>query len=181
MFSLSANAAPITGEVAFVGSFAAEGGNGPLDLANANAIDFTFGIVAQSTGDFNAANGVVPFFSPVTLNDLTFDPFSPVDPLWAVGVFQFALNELTSVVQGENYLFLAGSGVVSSTNPSLDDTAFSWSFSGGNSGSDGTLQLFSSTALPVAEPSDLATLGLLAISMVAFGLWSLRQRKALQR
>jgi hypothetical protein len=187
VFSLSflivqpANADPITGEVAFVGLFTVTGGSNPLDLANATGIDFTYGVVAQATGDFNPINGVVPLMSPVTLNDFTFQSFAGVDPLWAVGVFSFALNTLTSVNQGENYLALTGTGIVSSSKTGLDPTSFNWSFSGDNSG--GTLQLFSSTASPsvqVAEPSEIITLVFLVIGVGALCLWSSRARTAIR-
>jgi len=177
-----ASADPIVGEVAFVGLFTATGGSGPTDLLNATGIDFNVAVVAQATGDFNFFNGVVPFLSPVTLNDFTFAPFTgPIDPLWEVGAFQFALASLTSVYQGTNYLALAGTGTVSSSAAGLDDTAFNWSFSGDSSG--GKLQLFSSTASPTAlpEPSELTTLGFLAIGVGALCLLSRRQRKAVQQ
>jgi hypothetical protein len=137
----------------------------------------------SSSGSF-LANGVIPFGSAVTLVDFTFNPFTgPVDPLWTVGIFEFALDTLTSVTQTATSLSMFGSGVVSTTaNVGLDATAFNWSFSGNNSG--GTLQLFTSTASPtpqpVAEPSELLTLALLAMSLATFGAWS-RKNKALQQ
>jgi hypothetical protein len=173
-----ASADPITGDVAFFGIFTTTGGSGLLDLANATAIDFTFATVAAATGDFNAANGVMPFISPVTLNDFTFSPFSSaVDPLWAVGIFQFALETLTSVQQGTNFLALSGYGTASGTG--FDDTMFFWSFSGDNAG--GTLQLFSSTSTPLPEPSELLTFALLAMGMAVFGVWSRKHRRAVQQ
>jgi hypothetical protein len=181
MSAQPANASPITGEVAFVGTFLATGGSGPLDLENATGIDFTFGFVAQATGDFNPSNLVMPFMSPVTLNDFTFAPFSgPVDPLWAVGVFSFALQSLTTVAQGEGYLALGGTGVVTASKAGLDATVFNWSFSGDNSG--GTLQLFSSSGSPTAlpEPSELLTFAFLAMSVGALCVWSRGHRQAIQ-
>lgn len=173
-----ANADPITGEVAFMGFFAATGGSGPLDLEHATGIDFTSGIVVQSTGAF-AANGVMPF-SSVALQDFQFAPFyGPVDPLWAVGVFQFALQSLTAVDQGVSHLALSGTGIVSSTKAGLDPTVFNWSFSGDNSG--GTLQLYTSTATRVAEPSDLGTLAFLIVGMAALGVWSRKHRNAVHQ
>lgn len=182
MVSQPANAGPITGEVAFVGAFQATGGSDPTDLEHATGVAFPYGgVVAQATGDFNISNGV-SFFSPVTMSSFTFDPFAgPVDPLWAVGVFQFALQSLTTIEQGENYLALAGTGIVSSTKAGLDSTVFNWSFSGTNAG--GTLQLFASTAspTPLPEPSELITFAFLAMSVGGLVVWSSSTRKALQQ
>ncbi len=181
MSAPSAKADPITGEVAFIGGFTATGGSGPTDLANATGVAFSSGIVGGSTGDF--ASYGVGMYAPVSLTSFTFAPFSgPVDPLWSVGIFEFTLNTVDVVSQSATSLVLAGNGIVSTTvNVGLDATAFGWSFSGDNSG--GTLQLFSSTASPtaVAEPSEAATLGFLALSMMAFVIWSRKPRKLLQQ
>jgi hypothetical protein len=180
MVAPAAKADPITGEVAFVGAFQATGGSSATDLANATGIQFTGAMVGGATGAF-AANGV-NMFTPVSLSSFTFAPFSgPVDPLWAVGVFQFALDTVNVVNQTAGSLVLSGSGVVSTTVAlGLDATAFTWSFSGDNSG--GQLQMFSSTSTPtpVTEPSDAATLLLLAMSTMVFGMRSSKFRKALQ-
>ena len=180
MAAPSAKADPITGEVAFIGAFVATGGTTATDLENATGIQFTGAMVGGATDDF-AANGV-NMFTPVTLNSFTFAPFSgPIDPLWAVGAFQFALDTVTVVNQTAGSLVLAGSGIVTASAAlGLDATAFTWSFSGDNSG--GTLQMFSSTSTPTAvpEPSEAATLALLAMSMVAFGIWSRKFEKVLQ-
>jgi len=180
----AANAAPITGELGFFsGSFGVTGGSDPFDLENATGVDFNGAIVVSSTGSF-LANGVLPF-SGVTLTDFTFDPFAgPVDPLWVVGIFEFALNSLTDVTQTATSLSMAGTGIVSTTvNVGLDATAFNWSFSGNNSG--GTLQLFTSTSSPtpqpVAEPSELITLAFLAMGLATLGAWSRKYNKAVQQ
>ena len=173
----SAKADPITGEVAFWGTFSATGGTG---LQDATGIDFESSIVAAATGDY-ASNGVFPVLSPVALTDFTFDPFlGPVDPLWTVAGFSFALETLTTVNQGPSYLVLAGTGVV--RNAAVGDpTAFNWSFSGDNSG--GMLQLFSSTSSPspvgLAEPPELSSFALFW-GVAVFAAWSRKYRKVLQ-
>ena len=180
MVAQTASASPITGEVAFVGPFSATGGTGPLDLEGATGLEFSTATVVYSSGDFQV-NGVAPFFSQVTLTDFDFNFAGTIDPLWAVGVFQFALNTLDSVTQTANSIALSGTGIVSSSIAGLDPTAYNWSFSGDNSG--GTLQLFSSTSsptpLPVTEPSELTTLAMLVMGMGLFGMWSRKHRKAL--
>jgi hypothetical protein len=181
-FAQPASADPITGEVAFFGGFTVSGGSGPLDLANATAIDFTGGTVYDKSGSFS----VLPVLAPVTLNGFTFLPsFSgPINPLWVVGQFQFALQTLTSVDQGTAFLALAGTGVVSSTIAGLDPTAYDWSFVGTNSsqGITGTLQLYASTAsVRVAEPSDFVTLAFSMFGLGALCLWSRRLRTLIQQ
>jgi hypothetical protein len=174
----AAMADSISGELAFFGTFSVSGGSSSTDLANADTINFTQTILGAATGTF-AANGVVPFFTPVTMNSFTFDPFAGVDPLWVVGAFQFALNTIAIEQQSASALALSGTGIVTSSIVGLDASEFRWSFSGDNSG--GTLTVYSSTnsPTPLNEPSELTTLGMLVMGMGLFGLWSRKHRNAL--
>lgn len=168
----------VEGDLGFFGAFLATGGSNPapggMSLADATGINFVFdtALVTHATGDFSGLT-----WSLASLTDFTFSPFSTVNPLWAVGGFQFALQGLSNISQGANHLALAGSGIVTSSG--FDATPFNWSFSGNNSG--GLLQLFSSTAtgpVSVAEPSEFFTLALLVMGMFTLGIWPLRRWQA---
>jgi hypothetical protein len=137
------------------GDFAPTGGTG---LADATGIDFLGDdfMVDDATGDFALAGivtGSVGFYQ-----DFQFAPLNPapVDPLWAIGGFEFALANITVSFQSANFLVLEGTGTISANG--FDDTAGTWIMTANRSG---TLFNFSSgSSAVVSEPGMLLLLGL---------------------
>ena len=126
---LSANAAFVTGEIAFGGSTVGD------DWTTATQIDFLGVNVTGGTGDFAG----VPFGTVVTIQDpFVFDPASSgtINPFWAFtsgGLnYSFALETWTINQRTSSFLDLSGHGTVSITG--FDDTAFTWSLSIDQSG-----------------------------------------------
>lgn len=157
----AANAAFIEGEITMSGAFTPTGGN---DLGDATGIDFDGGFaIHDANGDFALAgisvgdNGVYADFD--FINPLV----APLGPLWSIGGFSFALEEIAIVFQSSAFLVLQGSGTISAAG--FDDTNAMWSLT---ANSAGTLFNFSSGAT-VDEPSVLALIGL--------GLLGLRLRR----
>ena len=117
MTSLSANAAFITGEIAFGGSAVG------ADWTTATSIDFLGVNVTGGTGDFAG----VPFGTLVTIQDpFVFDPASSgtINPFWAFtsgGLnYSFALETWTINQRTSSFLDLSRHGTVSITG--FDDT-----------------------------------------------------------
>ena len=158
-----ANAAFITGDISMSGDFAPTCGT---DLGDATGIDFLGDdfTVDDANGDFAAfgiATGDIGFYQ-----DFQFDPLtpSPVDPLWSIAGFSFALTDVVVSFQSPAFLVLEGTGTVAGNG--FDVTNGSWILT---ANSAGTLFNFSSgaTATAVDEP---AVLGLLGLGLLAFGL-----------
>jgi hypothetical protein len=126
---MSANAASITGEIAFGSSTVG------ADWTTATSIDFLGVNVTASTGDFAG----VPFGTFVTIQDpFLFDPASSgtINPFWAFtsgGLnYSFALEEWTITQRTPSFLDLSGHGTVSITG--YEDTPFNWTLSLDESG-----------------------------------------------
>ncbi len=159
----NASAAFITGSITMSGDFVPTGG---ATLGTATGIDFIaddFG-VDDTTGDFAGAGigaGDVGFFQDFQFNPL--NP-SPVDPLWAIGGFEFTLEAITIDFQNDFFLALSGTGTLSALG--FDDTAGTWSLT---ANSAGALFNFSSgsTATGIAEPASLLLVGLGLIGFAA--------------
>ncbi|MDX1500377.1 MAG: hypothetical protein R3176_10785, partial [Woeseiaceae bacterium] len=112
----------INGEIAF-GGFNIKGVYGSADptggtsLSTATGIDFTSSnvTVLGGTGDFAG----IPYGSPVTFNDITFNPSTPADPLWVIDLgeimFQLSVHTFYIGAQNDTFLDLWGYGVVSGT------------------------------------------------------------------
>jgi len=174
-------AVPISGAVGFGGSI------GPTDFLTASAIDVLDAssllpgqnaavlcdpITAPCTGNYSALNSPV-LGLVATYNDFTFDPLTPVTPLWSVtftdpvtlltNTFAFDLTGITSVVRAPSGIIITGTGLATGTG--LDPSTANWSFS-----ADGTgVFRFSSTTAAngvnppgevVPEPGSLLVLGL---------------------
>ncbi len=151
------------------GDFAPTGGT---NLSDATGIDFLGDdfTVDGANGDF-AASGIAAGDTGV-IQDFQFNPLapSPVDPLWSIGGFTFALESITVDFQNENFLLLSGTGLLSAAG--FDDTSGFWNLSGNSAGA---LFNFSagSTAIPV--PGSLLLFG----SALGFAGW-VRRRFRLQ-
>lgn len=155
-FSLgsSAHAAMITGDIGFGGVFTpTDDAFNPVALEDATAIDFGFNFVLLATEDFGGLAGNL-----VDLKDFSFVSFSPVDPLWSIGGFSFALDSVDIDTQNAKTLSLFGTGVIS--HAGFDDTTGSWNFTGQPAGSTSFSFSAGSGAVAVPEPSIIALFGL---------------------
>lgn len=155
MTSLSANAAFITGEIAFGGSAVG------ADWTTATSIDFLGVNVTGGTGDFAG----VPFGTLVTIQDpFVFDPASSgaINPFWAFtsgGLnYSFALETWTINQRTSSFLDLSGHGTVSITG--FEDTEFFWTLSLDEAGTALAAVSMTNAPKPVPEPGTLALLGL---------------------
>ena len=157
-----AQAAPILGEVHFVGLWAPSGGSG---TATATGIDFVnFQIVLAGTDDYAGLTG-----TGVAFQNFAFAPFgSPVVPLWAFSSggrdYSFDLTSVAVTSQTSTQLGLVGTGVLHITGS--DDTPATWDFTG-NQGSK--LFSFSADNVAVPEPTTVGMLGLGLIGLTAAG------------
>ena len=155
MTSLSANAAFITGEIAFGG--AAVG----ADWTTATQIDFTFVNVTAGTGDFA---GVTPGTIVTVQDPFVFDPAGSgtISPFWTFAsgglTYSFALEDWMINQRTPTFLDLSGHGTVSITG--FDDTAFNWTLSLDEAGSAVAAVSMTNAPKPVPEPGTLALLGL---------------------
>ena len=128
---LSANADFIVGAITMSGDFAPTGGT---DLGDATGLDFLGDdfLVDGATGDF-AASGIGPGDTGF-LQDFDFSPLgpNPVNPLWAIGGFEFSLQSISVVYQTTFFIVLSGEGTLSGGE--FDDTPGSWSLTGNSAG-----------------------------------------------
>lgn len=155
MTSLSANAMPIVGEIAFGGSAVGD------DWTTATQIDFLFVNVTGGTGDFG---GVAPGTIVSVQDPFVFDPASSgtINPFWAFtsgGLdYSFALESWSINQRTPTFLDLSGHGTVSITG--FDDTEFTWTLSLDEAGTALAAVSMTNAPKPVPEPGTLALLGL---------------------
>lgn len=163
----TATAAPIDGHITFGGSVQFDTNN----VNTANAVTSWFNTHVESAdGDFSsiASNAPVAFTAP-----WTFDPSTATPSLWSVGGFKFDLFTSTIIFQGNGFLNISGSGLVSSTNSAFDPTPGNWAFSAQSPSAGGKFSF--SAAEEVPEPSTVTAL--LVGSMIFGGaIWRLRRR-----
>jgi hypothetical protein len=122
-FGGSVFASPITGGIGFVATHQHIGS----DLSDetlredisARAYD---GIVSSF------ASAGIETLDPVTDNDFTCDPTSPVTPIWTIDGFTLDLVNISLLEQSELSMTILGSGDVNRSDPALDDTFCKYSF-----------------------------------------------------
>jgi len=166
-----ANAAPIYGQLK-IGPTSGNTATVSVDGTGntATLIDFTNnasdGIeMIEGTGDFAGVTGTG------SIADINLNPFTPIDPLWSIDGFNFALNTITynSVISIPNttskFVTLAGTGKISGNG--FDSTSGNWTMSLDTTG--GTFNWSSTVPAP-------ATLFLLGAGLL--GVASLRKKKA---
>jgi len=171
---------PIVGSIDFGGAVTFD----TTSLATATEVDlWNSSFVLQGSGDFSS----IPFGTNATMAaPWTFDAGTPATPspgpatadLWSVGGFVFDLTSSEVVSQTSNFLHVAGTGTVSSSNQSFVTTPGLWSFTVDNSnGQDQTSFGFqaNSTAVPEA-----GTVSLVAIGSIALAGFTLLRRKRVQ-
>lgn len=159
MLPVSAFAVPITGSISMYGQFTPVAPDGSaVSLGAATGLDITGDsfVVETTTGTF-AADGIVKGDTGY-LADFQFNPLNPapVNPLWAIGGFQFALYSVSIVSQSDRILELSGSGWLGGNG--YTSTYGHWSFKGGSA--PGRFFFGSSTgSTSVPEPGALLMFG----------------------
>lgn len=173
-------ATPIQGQIDFNGVVTFD----TMSLASATRVNLwnsSFVIPGSQSGDFSSiANFTnVAMTAPWIFNSGT--PGSPLPgpatpALWSVGGFTFDLSSSMIIQQSSQFLSVQGIGTLKSTNPNLDPTPATWSFtvSRGDGGTSTTFG-FQAQTTAVPEPASLALLG---IGAACAGLRALARRNA---
>lgn len=114
----SVQATPISGSIYM-------GGEANLNSAGTSVTSWPYVYVVADSGSFSSVNA----FTLVNMSSSawTFSPApgNKLDDLWNVGGFTFDFQSDT-VTQSGNFLDIYGTGVISSTNPNLSATDFTW-------------------------------------------------------
>ncbi len=175
--TLGAQAVPITGDIDFAGqaffntTSLATATRVMNFRANEAAANNT-AVVTSATGSFSTiAAGTL-----ATMNPYTFNPSTPVTPLWTVGGFSFNLTSSTIVLQSSTFLAISGTGIL--TGPAgFDPTPGLWAFTSQQAGG-GSQQSFSFSAntTAVGVPDGGSTVALLGAGLI--GVVALRRKFA---
>ena len=157
-FALTAQAVPITGQINIQ--------SGTVVLTP-NALGAVTAVGGSTNGIVTAVEG--PTYPASVVGDtVTYKPFvlnllaQPITNLWSltdvVGTgfsYGFNLNNLTVITQSPQSLFIAGSGNVTSTNPTLDPTPGTFTYnitSADGSPTNGVFSFQSNTVSPTGVP-----------------------------
>jgi VPDSG-CTERM motif len=172
LFSQQAQAAPISGDVQFVGEVQFDTNS----LATATTVVTWFDVfhnagfsnVTSATGDFA---GIAPGTQASMPNAWIFNPSTATPALWSVGGFTFDLLSATVVTQTAQNLSIEGSGIVSGNG--FDNTAMDWSFTTQSAGGT-TRTTFSFSANGAAVPDGGSAVALLGLALT--GIEVLRRK-----
>jgi len=153
----AAYATPITGHINFTGFYVPTGGDS-TNLNTATGIDFE---TATTNGVGNGAYAVVPALTAVTIQDLTFDPFSSDMPLfWTLtageNTFSFDLESVNRTFASTNQVNLMGAGTLYGTG--YEETPGTWNFTGNRANESYSFSAVSAAA-PIPEPATMLLLG----------------------
>lgn len=170
-FGANAQAVEITGAIDISGKLL-----NTTDLGattSLNYIDGSSRVGAGSTGDFS----IIPFNTPATMNNFTFNPFAGSHTVWSVvpGGFNFTLQTVTIVTQIATFLNLEGIGVMNGTG--FAPTPYLWSFTATKSGS-GVGAVVSFTENDVATVPEPTSMLLLGSGLLGLGLWGRKRMQA---
>jgi hypothetical protein len=159
----SAHADMITGGVSFVGLTPPVLTGGSDLLTNTGFGVGTLYVVSSSLSG--------PGLAPMTLGTqhaFTFDPSTPVNPLWSVGAYTFDATSFSIGSRTINSLTVTGVGFINAAG--YEATAGEWTYTANQNGGNFS---FSSSAAAVPAPAALSLLGL---GFAAMGLTSRRRR-----
>ena len=166
LLSQQAQAAPITGDINFVGAVNLDN----TDLSLATAVNhWIVSVVGLSSGDLT-----VPVLTPVTMHE----PYvfvGPTDDLWSVNGFTFDLASATVVSQSVNFLNVLGTGTISAAG--FDDTPGTWSFTISNADGKTHLAFGFQANTTAVVPDGGTTVMLLGAALGVLGI----ARRALKR
>jgi hypothetical protein len=159
-----AQARPIQGTIDFNGVVTFD----TMSLATATKVmQWNSSFVTQDSGDFA---GIAQFTNATMAPSWTFNLGTPAMPmpgpatpaLWSVGGFTFDLTSSLVASQSATFLNVTGVGTISSTNPNLNQTPGTWSFTSSNAnGQDKNTFSFQaeSSAVPEASSVSLTAIG----------------------
>jgi hypothetical protein len=178
LFSSGAVAAPIQGNIDFNGviTLGDQTGANTTSLGSATRVNvWNDSWVASVSGDFSS---ISPGFTtkatmaaPWIFNSGTPGTPTPgpaLNSLWSVGGFTFNLTSSMVSSQSSTFLDVTGVGTITSTNPNLDPTAGTWSFTISNaSGQTQNTFSFQAESAAVPEPSSVALIAISGVAAIA--------------
>jgi hypothetical protein len=168
LFCQQAHAAPIVGQIDFIGtvSFGDNIGNINVSLSSATRVStWISSFVSQDSGDFSS---IAPGTNVTMAAPWIFNPSTNTPSLWSVGGFTFDLASSTVVLQNNNFLNVTGLGTASGNG--FDPTPGTWSFtsSSPNGQNNGTFSFQSNTAVPENSTVALLGIGALLLACIQF-------------
>src|SRR5665213_1242645 len=158
-------AVPITGNITMSGTETMNGTS-----VNTSTTVTGWGSVVTGAAASGSFSGILPGTSVTMGSPWVFIPSTLTPALWSVGGFTFDLGSDIIVTDTLGFLSILGIGTISSTNPSLDTTAFSWRFDSQDPSSGGANPSFTfsgATGSTVPDGGTTAMLLGIALSGVA--------------
>ena len=109
--------------------------------------------VTTFTGNITGLTG---YSTTGNLSDFTFNPSTPINPLWTIGGYSFAATSFSITNQNASFLNVSGVGTISKAG--FDNTAGIFTYTANATGIDSFSWAASSSAVPL--PGTLALFGL---------------------